>query len=239
MALWLCLLYAVSACSIPTQIAEIRGSGVVVSETRQVGDFNAINLSGIGSLTIIQGQQELLIVEAENNLLDHIESTIRGTSLTLGIEKGYTLIPVEDIKYTLTVKNLQELEVSGLGYIFCEQLIADKLAVIALGSSQLVFNDLNTKYISVEIDGAGIMKVKGKTDFQEIIVSGAGVYDAGYLRSDKAKIDISGAGSATLWVDSALEAKLSGATSLRYYGKPTLEKHVSGISRIDDLGIHP
>lgn len=233
------LVFAVSACSVPTQLIEIRGSGVIQSETRQVKDIDSINLSGIGSLTILQSDEESLEIQAEDNLIKHLESVVRGGKLYIGAKNQYALIPTKDIQYTLKVKNIRQLEVSGLGYVYCSQLNADTIKIISSGSSQLKFDSLVSQNLFVEIDGAGIFKINGVTEKQNIFVSGAGAYDAGNLRSQNAEIEISGAGSATLWVESSLEVKLSGATSLRYYGKPIIKKNVSGISRIEELGIHP
>lgn len=66
--------------------AVVRGSGNVVTEQRQVSGFNCIDLSGSGKLIIAQGSSEGLTIEAEDNIIGRIEtSVISSGCLTLAI----------------------------------------------------------------------------------------------------------------------------------------------------------
>ena len=56
------------------------------------------------------------------------------------------------------------------------------------------------------------------------------------LHSQSANIDISGAGSATTWVDDTLNAQISGAGSITYYGKANVSKQVSGLGSVSHAG---
>lgn len=228
-----------SGCNIPSKLIDIRGSGVIKSETRQINEFDSIDFSGIGSLTIVQGNEEFLQIEAEENLISHIESVVRAGKLSIGFKERINIIPSKDILFTLYVKDIKQLDVDGLGYVFSSQLNVDKLNVHSSGSSQVNISGLTGKKLNIEISGAGIFKIEGVVEEQSIDVSGAGVYDAGNLRSENAIINITGAGSAILWVENSLDVDLSGVTSLRYFGEPSLAKHVSGIARIEELGLHP
>jgi len=238
-AIFVLIALVFSGCNIPSKLIDIRGSGVIKSETRQVSGFDSIDFSGIGSLTIVQGSEEFLQIEAEDNLISHIESVVRAGKLSIEFKERINIIPSKDILFTLGVKDIKQLDVNGLGYVFSSQLLVDKLNVHSSGSSQVNLSALSGNELNVEISGAGIFKIEGNVDIQNIDVSGAGVYDAGNLQSKQARINISGAGSAILWVENALEVELSGFTALRYYGKPSLVKRVSGIARIEELGLHP
>jgi len=59
----LAVLLLVSACSVT------KGSGRVVTETREVGGFTKVELSGSGELTIEKTGTESLSISAEDNLL--------------------------------------------------------------------------------------------------------------------------------------------------------------------------
>ena len=68
-------------------VSTVRGSGNVISETRSVANFENVSLSGIGTLYIIEGDEESLEIEAEDNLLEHIETEVRGRTLEIKIEE--------------------------------------------------------------------------------------------------------------------------------------------------------
>jgi hypothetical protein len=68
-------------------------------------------------------------------------------------------------------------------------------------------------------------------------ISGFGDFKAKELQSKTANVNISGAGSATVWAEDELDATISGAGSVNYYGSPSVTKNVNGvgsISRISD-----
>ena len=60
----------------------IQGSGNIQSETREVSDFTAVDFSGFGELTIVQGDTEGLTIETDDNLHDHIEFNVIDSVLT-------------------------------------------------------------------------------------------------------------------------------------------------------------
>ena len=82
------------------------------------------------------------------------------------------------------------------------------------------------------------MKVKTlrtKND-QEIELSSVGTYSAGGLESARARIALSGAGTATLWVTEELDVDISGVGSVDYYGDPVVAPEISGLGRLNPLG---
>jgi hypothetical protein len=43
-------------------------------------------------------------------------------------------------------------------------------------------------------------------------------------------------GSATVWVDKELDASISGAGSVSYYGNPSVQERISGAGDVKGLG---
>ena len=62
----------------PFMLGGAPGSGQVVTETREVSNFNAVEFTSFGDLTIQQGERESLTIEAEDNVLREIETVVRG-----------------------------------------------------------------------------------------------------------------------------------------------------------------
>ena len=72
-----------SACGIDV----VTGSGHLATETRSVSGFDQVELAIRGELIITQGDQESLEIEAEDNLLDYIETTTYGDTLVIGLKR--------------------------------------------------------------------------------------------------------------------------------------------------------
>ena len=62
----LLLPFLLSACGLDI----LDGSGDVISESREVSDFNRVVFGGVGELQLTQGDQESLTVTADDNLLE-------------------------------------------------------------------------------------------------------------------------------------------------------------------------
>jgi hypothetical protein len=206
-----------SACTISVRYEE--GSGLVVEETRSVSSFDRVSFEGIGRLVIIQGSEQNLTIEAEDNILPRIDTRVRGRTLQISFDTDRwenIIRPTEPIRFYLTVTDLESIFLSGLGDIDVQ--------------------DIEVQNLDVTLSGAGSITLSGAAERQDVNVSGAGAYDAGDLMSAVTDINLSGAGSATVWVTESLDVNITGLGSVSYYGDPELEQSISGLGSIEALG---
>lgn len=216
----------------------VRGSGNVISETREVSDFHAIDLSGYGDLIVTQGDTESLIIEADDNLMEYLESDVVNGTLRLGYEGSFrlSLDPTERIQYILTVIDLDEVSISGSGTMITEELESEDLILDASGSGEFRIDDLNANSLSVTFSGSGEAEIAGTVTDQEIRISGSGNYAAEDLASETAEVNVSGSGELILWVTEQLDIQISGSGDVSYYGEPNISQDISGSGDINNLG---
>ena len=108
----------VMACSVT------RGSGQLATESGPVSGFTNVELSGTGELTLT--------------------SEVSGDTLTLGAKPNTSIVPTKPITYSLTVKDLTGLAMSGSGSVrVC---------------------DLTTTSLSTKVSGSGTITVNGRVD---------------------------------------------------------------------------
>jgi hypothetical protein len=186
----------------------VTGSGKVVTETRNVSGFSAVSLEGSGRLVIEQTGTESLTITGDDNLLPYIESSVSGKTLTLGEKDGTSISPSKDIVFKLTVKSLNNIDISGSGTADAKGLQAQAL--------------------KVDISGSGEVSADGAADELNLGISGSGRYRGNTLRSKRARVDISGSGSAVLAVSEKLDANVSGSGSIEYIGDPQIQQDISG-----------
>lgn len=216
----------------------VQGSGKIVSEERDVHDFSALDFSGFGEMTILQGDAEGLTIETDDNLLPLIESSVRDGVLRIRVgEREAQAIPhpTDSIRFTLRVKELESLNQSGAADIHAERLSAPNFMLTHSGAGKVAIDDLQAATLEATLSGAGTLEVGGKVAGQTLTLSGVGSYAAGELESQTATATLSGAGSATLWVTEQLDATISGVGSIRYYGNPQVTQTKSGLGRVEKL----
>jgi Putative auto-transporter adhesin, head GIN domain len=190
----------------------VKGSGNVVTENRDVSEFTAVSLQGVGELFVDQTGTESLAITADDNLLPYIKTRVSGDKLIISVEKNTTFSNVSELTYHVTVVNLDELELDGFG--------------------QLTADNLNGETLSVQLDGAGSITVSGEVDRQTVEINGAGGYDAADLKSQEATVTHNGAGLAVVQVSDQLDATINGIGTVEYIGDPQVTKDVSGLGSV-------
>lgn len=86
------------------------------------------------------------------------------------------------------------------------------------------------------ISGSGRVVLSGSTSSIGIEISGSGKVLAAQYQSNSADIRISGSGDAEIWVNSAIESRISGSGSIRYKGNPgKINNNSSGSGSISKL----
>ena len=225
---------AIFAASCTWTVGFVRGSGDIKTEEREVSDFHKVHLSGVGNLIITQGEEESLIIEADDNIIPLIETDVSGERLTISFIRGYNFIPSANIKFYLTVIDLDEISLSGAGDIDCEDFRTESLEFEVSGAGDLNF-DVNAERIEVNSSGAADLTLSGKAGSQDIEISGAGKYNGGELESRECEITVSGAGSATVNVSEKLDVEIDGVGNVYYIGDPQVTQDISGLGKIKSI----
>ena len=205
-ALVLFAVVLLAACSIT------KGSGQVTTETRQVAGFTKVELSGTGELTIEKTGTESLTISAEDNILPLLTSEVSGDTLVLGTKPNAEIVPSKPITYSLTVKDLTGLSISGAGSVRA--------------------SDLTTNSLSSKISGSGTITASGTVGAQDLDISGSGGYRAEQLTSRSVKARISGSGNASVLVSDTLDVTISGSGTLTYSGDPKVTEEISGSGKL-------
>jgi len=214
------------------------GSGNVITQTREVTAFHAIELDYPANVFIKQGDTESVKIEAEDNLMPNLRTEVRAGTLTLFYKKtdDKHVNPTEAVNITITVKDLDQVVFSSAGELTIENLQTNNLDVVLNGAGNLELNDIAVKNLSVNLNGAGSMTVSGTTDDLDLNISGFGDFKGADLHGQTAKVNISGADSAIVWVDDELDAEISGAGSINYYGSPYVTKQINGLGSVSHSG---
>lgn len=214
-----------------------RGSGNVITEERDVSGFDSVRVTGSGIAEIIQGEGESLVIEAEDNVMPFIESVVEDGVLVLSQKPSFNFNLTKPIRYTVTMREVAGLEVTGSGAINSDRIDTSIFALSITGSGNIDIAELDGDSVEAKISGSGDAKVSGEVADQVVDVSGSGGYEAADLHSGTAVVTIGGSGNATVWVDTTLDATVSGSGGVDYYGDPILTQSVSGSGQVKSLGM--
>jgi hypothetical protein len=210
-------LATLGSCVLPVEVnigdgTHVRGSGHVVAEARSVAPFDGIQASGAVIVDVVETGSERVTVRAEDNLLPYLETYVEGGMLHIGFRSGVSVSPRRDVVVEVDAFEIVELRASGAVRIDA-----------ALGW---------TPQMWVGLSGASSLLISGEADELNADLSGASRLDALDYRTLHADIGVSGASQAFVWVLDRLDAQASGASHVRFRGRPEVRASVSGASTV-------
>ncbi len=214
------------------------GSGNVITETRKVESFHAIEVDYPAQVFVKQGSSVSVEVEADDNFLPGLQTRVRNGTLEIFYESENKewVNPSKGVKIMIVVKDLDLVDIHNAGDINLEGIESDELRMDVSGAGNLELNDIDVNDLSVDLSGAGNVVASGNADNFNLSISGFGNFNGRDLHSKTANVNMSGAGSATVWVEDELDANISGAGSVNYYGSPDVTKRVSGVGSVSRSG---
>lgn len=224
------------ACTVtlPTDIdlRPIRGSGDVIEETRPVSGFDTVILKGIGNIYVEQGASEALRIEAEDNLIEHMEIEVIGDRLEIGFKNLINIRSTRPINFYVTMVEIQSIQLLGSGNIQTGALVGEEIQLVLAGSGNITMDDVQAEILRTDLPGSGNIRVSGAVHRQEVRLLGSGDYDGQDLRSAEADISIAGSGNVSLDVSERLDITIAGSGTVRYRGDPQINQNILGSGRI-------
>lgn len=212
------------------------GSRNLISEVRDVSGFQRVEVSGGGSMDIIQDGTESLSVETDDNVMEYVTSEVRGGTLYLGLDSNLRALLPSRLHFSLHVKDLSKITSSGSWDVVSETFQTGALNIIISGSGKVNINALTVDELDTTVSGSGELDLSGEAKLEAFNISGSGKVLAGDLRSQSATISISGSGNVTVWASDTLTVHVSGSGNVSYYGSPQVTIDQSGSGNIHNLG---
>lgn len=217
----------------------VQGSGKVETEMRKLNDFHGISVEYPAEVVIRQTGAQSVEIEADANLLPQLGTEVRAGILHIeNKEPDWTkrVRPSRSVRITITVKDLNEIDLPSAGNVQVEELTTDALKIVLSGAGDISLDKLQAHTLEGILSGAGNIRASGSADEIRLRISGFGNVEAPDLASLKADIHITGAGNATVRVKDDLTAAVSGAGSIRYYGSPQVVQNISGAGSVKPAG---
>jgi hypothetical protein len=216
--------------------------GETASPTSVSGDFSRLIFKGAGDITITQGDHDEVKIEANDEVRARIKTEIANGTLTILFDAdwgNWIAMPFAahgPIRFYITMKNIDELNLSGAGNLTAGQIVSSRLNLVHGGAGNMRIDALTANDMFVEHHGLGNIDLAGKASALDVVMSGAGNFSGGDLECQTAIVKAKGLGNCRVWVKETLNASLSGAGNIEYFGTPVVTQNVSGLGKISSLG---
>ena len=210
-------------------------SGEIEKEKRDLSGFTGIELAVPAELFLSQGSEYSITIEADKNVLEIIETEVRGKDLRIKTERGRWNWRNEKIKVYITMPEIENLSISGSGNIkSVTPVVSQSLATRISGSGNINISDLKVSSFSGTISGSGNIKVSGSGSAKDanLRVSGSGDISVKGILFTDGDVAISGSGDVYIESSENLKARVAGSGDVVYGGNPLIDAKVSGSGKI-------
>jgi hypothetical protein len=189
----------------------VRGSGTAATQARVLPSFRAIDLAGASSVTVRVGARQAVVVHADDNLIDRVETTVRDGALVVSERGNFSTSSAFTV--AVTVPSLDRARLLGSGTIEVE--------------------GVDAKRFRAEVLGSGTLTLSGTADELAASLAGSGDMQLGGLVARLVTATVPGSGRLEVRAIHSLDASIQGSGAIVYLGHPrTIERSVSGSGAI-------
>ncbi len=214
----------------------IKGNGQVKKETRELSNFTSLSSQGSMNVQIAYGNSNSVIIEADENLLPYIETTVEDGKLSIRSKKNVNIKSSSKMNVYVSMTKINSLQLSGSGNIKGSGAFTNdsKTDIAVSGSGNLTLNFDTFKDLDLSVSGSGNMDLKGNgTNTLSAHISGSGNIDCSNISSNDVDAKISGSGNVKVYASNSIDAKISGSGNVFYKGNATkINSKVAGSGKV-------
>jgi hypothetical protein len=211
-----------------------KGSKTIKEENRNIEYFDKISLQCAAKIDISQGENNSVLIIADDNILPIIETKLSSQTLFISTKEN---ICTDKSKIIITMKDIAGLEISGSGDISAQGLIkSESLAISISGSGDVKIPSADLNNLAVKISGSGDVKIAGTGTNSLLEIYGSGDIDLSKLITTSAAITINGSGDCKVNATENLKAEINGSGDIKYKGNPkNIKRSIIGSGNIKPM----
>ena len=213
------LSFLLFSCNFDFNITGVQGNGNVQSENRTLNEpFNAIKASHGLDVYLTQGDEESIVIEADENLHQLIKTEIKDNTLHIYAEKN--IGHASSKKIMVSFKDISAISSSsGSDVVSTNTISSDRLELNTSSGSDMILK-VNTTELDCNSSSGSDLKLSGTT--QKLIADASSGSDikAGELKAESSQVKASSGADITVNTVKELTASASSGGDITYYGNP-------------------
>lgn len=214
------------------QIECIRVSSNIISETRDIRDYNGVVMNAVGVVKLIQGQDFAFKITGPDNVVELTKAEIQNDLLVIGT--GECFNGNYELTIEITAPEFEVINLSGVGTIESMNTINGDIIEVELLGIGVVEADFVADSVYSRITGQGNLIYSGDVKRHELNCTGEFVFKGFSLVTDHTIINVSGIGDSEVTVEEKLDVIIEGMGNVFYKGYPAITSEIIGTGEIID-----
>lgn len=196
----------------------LKGNGNVVEETRKTLNFEEIKVSRGMNVYISQGDKTKIVVKADENLLDAIETSMEGNVLKITTNRNIRKATTK--KVYVTTPDISVIKSFAGSNVYSETTLKSKNLEISSSAGSNIKLELEASNLNVSATAGSNIKLDGTTgSFTGKASAGSNIKAEG-LSATNCIVRTSSGANIWITVKSDFEGHASSGGNVFYYGNP-------------------
>ncbi|MBR1994133.1 MAG: DUF2807 domain-containing protein [Alistipes sp.] len=214
-ALWIALVSTLCTYTSEAAPRSIKGSGVLVTRTVTTQPYTAVKASRAIKVTIQEGTGDQINIEADDNLIDYVETRVEKGCLVLTIDNDIQSLRNTTVRITLMSNgDLEGLHTTSAASIECRPQILHNEVDLSASSAGSITANVKCEECEIDCSSSGNIRAEIRCNTCDIEASSSGEVKA-TLVTRQCDVECSSAGQVQLKGASlSCEAECSSAATL-------------------------
>lgn len=190
-------------------------------------DFDELEISGMFDVRITQSFDYSVELIGSDSEKKNYKISQHGKTLTIEYDGNKNFdwksnpLNIDRIKINITMAELENLELKGVGDVIFSGFTVDNLDIDVLGAVDIE-GQVNANDITINMAGASQLELHGEGNTMEATIQGASQLKAYDFTTENAIVEANGASSAKVYTTGRLEIKEGIASKVSYRGEPAM-----------------
>lgn len=207
-----------------------RSQSEYIEKDYEVESFNKIKFEGGYNVKLIKGEKPSFVMNTSQELHNKVKIWVEDG--TLHVKTKVNNLGSDEIKLTITVKELENIKIEGGVFLTTSGILEVKDLNLEVEGGAHIDMKLKCESLRAKASGGVNMEFEGTTDRFIAITEGAGNIDADHFEAKDVECRVSGVGNASVFATEKLNATVEGVGKIGYRGNPVINKQVNGIGMV-------
>lgn len=206
------------------KMMQVQGSGALVRREFPVSSFTRLHLSADGLVELIHGEEEKVVVECDDNLLEHLQVTNSGRTLYVTSENKLRAPAFTELRVEVHLRQLDKLDCAARGgEVRTRNVLKGSVPLTVKVASQGTTRlRVEVPKLTVNLACQGDVELAGAAEEVQIQTAAQGHIDARELRAQHLRLRNASEGNIDLYAEQTISITHMGAGYIHYRGPARL-----------------
>ncbi len=184
---------------------------------KEVDEFHTVKVYDLIKISIVKSDENKVIITGDD--VNNVEVINKEGKLKvrMKIDKSFN---GEKTFVAVHYKNLSVIDANEGATIVGNELIEQGRIELRAQEGAQIHVGLDTKSVNIRAVTGGIIKTRGKSEFQEIVLNTGGIYEGRELETKDTDVTIRAAGEADIKASNIVNVKIRAGGDVIIYGNP-------------------